>query len=105
MQTFQSLLKEKFDSSNYESERPLPKRKNKIVIKIMKDEIDGDIMTEFAALRPKTYSYLTDTSDEKQKANGTKMCALKRKIKLKIIKNVWKQLKSRKTKPTGKKKR
>ena len=47
-----------FDTLNYELERQLPKRKNKKVIRLMKDEIGGKLMTEFAALRPKTYSYL-----------------------------------------------
>ena len=36
----------------------------------MEDELGGNIMTEFATFRPKTYSYLTDSDneDEKQKA-------------------------------------
>ena len=46
-----------FDTSNYEVNRPLPTRKNKKVIGLMKDELGGKIMTEFVALRPKTYFY------------------------------------------------
>ena len=38
----------------------------------MKDELDEEIMTEFASLRPKTYSYLTDDNDENRKAKDTK---------------------------------
>ena len=37
----------------------LQERKKK-VIGLMKDELEGKIMTEFVALRPKTYSYLMD---------------------------------------------
>ena len=33
----------------------------------MRDELDEKIITEFAALRPKTYSYLTDDNDENKK--------------------------------------
>ena len=35
----------------------------------MKDKLGGKIMTKFAALRPKTYSYLMDDgkNDKKQK--------------------------------------
>ena len=29
-------------------------------------ELDADIMTEFAALRPKTYRYLTDDNKNKK---------------------------------------
>ena len=45
----------KFDTSNYEVKRPLPIGTNKKVIGLMKDELGGDIITEFIALRPKTY--------------------------------------------------
>ena len=38
----------------------------------MKDELGGKIMIEFAALRPKTYSYLMDEGSENKKAKGTK---------------------------------
>ena len=37
---------------------------NKKVIGLIKDELDGKVTTEFAALRPKSCSYLTDDSDE-----------------------------------------
>ena len=53
-------VEKRFDTSNYEVDRPLPTRKNKKVIVLMKYELGGKIMTEFVALRPKTYSYLTD---------------------------------------------
>ena len=53
-------VEKRFDTSNYEVDRPLPTRKNKKVIGLMKYELGGKIMTEFVALRPKTYSYLTD---------------------------------------------
>ena len=44
----------------------------------MKDELGGKIMTEFLALRPKTYSYLMDDDSEAKKAKGTKKCVLKK---------------------------
>ena len=49
-----------FDTSNCECDRPLPTGKNKKVIGLMKDELGGRVITEFVALRPKTYLYLTD---------------------------------------------
>ena len=38
-------------------------------------------MTEFVALRPKTYSYLTDDCKEDKKAKDTKKCVIKRRFK------------------------
>ena len=55
-------------------------RKNKKVIGLMKDELKGKIMREFAALRPKTYSYLTDDSNSDKKTKGTKKCVIIIKI-------------------------
>ena len=46
----------RFDISNYELERSLPKGKNKEVIGVMKDELVGKIMKDFVGLRAKTYS-------------------------------------------------
>ena len=46
------------DTSNYELERPLPKRKNKNVIAFMKNQLGKEIITEFIELRAKTYSFL-----------------------------------------------
>ena len=64
--------KKRFDTSNYDVNRPFPTGKNKKVIGLMKDELGGKIMTEFLALRPKTYSYLADDCKEDKKAKGTK---------------------------------
>ena len=75
-------VKERFDSSNYTFDRPLPKGVNKKVIGLMKDELGGDIITEFVALRPKAYSYITNDFIEMKKAKGTKKC-------LKTIKSVY----------------
>ena len=71
----------RFHTSNYEVKRPLPIGKNKKVIGLMKDELGGEIITEFVTLRPKTYSYLTDDSKEDKKAKGTKKCVIKKMIK------------------------
>ena len=48
----------------------------------MKDELGGGIITEFVALRPKTYSYMTDKFIEMKKAKGTKKCIIRKMHKL-----------------------
>ena len=74
-------VENRFDTSNYEVNRPLPTGKNKKVIGLMKDELGGKIITEFVTLRPKTYSFLTDDGKEDKKAKRTKKCIIKKMIK------------------------
>ena len=71
----------KFDTPNYKVKGPLPIEKNKKVIGLMKGELGGEIITEFIALRPKTYSYLTDNDKIDKKDKGTKKCIIKKMIK------------------------
>ena len=67
------------------------------MIKITKGELRGKIITEVVVLRPKTYAYLIDGygNDDyeknkiiNKKAKGTKKCAIKQNLCLKIIKIV-----------------
>ena len=76
-----SDIENRFDTSNYEVNRPLPAGKNKKVIGLMKDELGGKTITEFATLRPKTYSFLTDECKEDKKPKGTEKCVIKKMIK------------------------
>ena len=71
----------RFDTSNWELDRPLPKGKEK-VIWLMKDELGGKVMRKFVGLWAKTYSYLRDDGSEGKKAEGTKNCVIKRKLKI-----------------------
>ena len=80
-------VEKRFDISNYEVDRPLSTGRNKIVIGLMEDELGGRVITEFVALRPKTYSYLTADCKEDKKAKGTKKCVIKRMIKFNDYKN------------------
>ena len=79
-----------FYTSNFELDRPLPKRKIKKIFKLMKDELVGQIMKAFVELRPKSYSYLEDNNDEAKKAKDTKNCIIKRKLLFQDYKNFLK---------------
>ena len=74
-------VNERFDTSNYTFDRLLPTGINKKVIGFMKDELGGDIITEFVALRPKAYSYVTNNFTEMKKAKGTKKCVVNRMLR------------------------
>ena len=71
----------RFDTSGYPNDgsRPLMIGKNKKVIGLMKDELGGEIMKEFASLRPKMYSYRVGNSEPK-KCKGIKKCVVKKTI-------------------------
>ena len=78
---------ERFDTSNYIHNRPLPIGVNKKVLGLMKDELGGGIITEFVALRPKAYSYKTYNNIELKKAKGTKQCVVKKMLRFNDYKN------------------
>ena len=71
--------KARYDISNYELDRPLPKEKKSNWIN--ERSIRRKIKIKFVALKPKTYSYLIDEGSENEKSKGTKHCAIKTKIK------------------------
>ena len=47
-------VKTRFDTSNKELDKSLRKGKSKKIIRLIKDDLGGKIITEFATLRPKT---------------------------------------------------
>ena len=62
-------VERRFDTSNYnkDTKKPLQTDVNKKVIGMFKDELGDKIMTEFVALRAKTYAYLADDGSEHKK--------------------------------------
>ena len=79
-------VKDRFDTSGYNPGRPLPVGLNKKVIGLMKDELGGEIMTEFVRLRPKMYAYKTGSAESK-KCKGIKKCIVKKTISFEDYKN------------------
>ena len=51
----------------------------------MKDELGGEIMTEFVTLRPKMYAYKTGSAESK-KCKGIKKCVVRKMISFKDYK-------------------
>ena len=74
-------VNKRFDTSNYTFDRPLSTGINKKVIGLMKDELGGDIITEFVALSSKAYSYITNDFIEMKKAKGTKKCVVNKMLR------------------------
>ena len=73
-------VEERFDTSGYCLNRPLPVGMNKKVIGPMKDELGGATMTEFVALRPKLYSYRKLDGTYNKKCKGIKKCVIKKTL-------------------------
>ena len=69
----------RFDTSGYNPNRPLLVGLNKKVIGLMKDELGGEIMTEFVTLKPKMYSLKTRESETK-KCKGIQKCVVRKMI-------------------------
>ena len=74
-------VNKRFDTSNYTFDRPLPMGINKKVIGLMKDELGGDIITKFVALRPRAYSYVTNNFIKMKKAKGTRKCVVNKMLR------------------------
>ena len=68
-----------FDTINFDvnHNRPLPIDKNKKVLGKFKDELGGKIMSDFCALKAKTYAFKLDNNIEVKKAKGAKKCTVK----------------------------
>ena len=66
-------VESRFDTSGYrpDGSRPLPVEHNKKVIGLMKDDLGGQIMSDFVALRPKMYAYKVGNNESK-KCKGIK---------------------------------
>ena len=80
-----------FDTSKYDKNdnRPLEIGKNKKIIGKFKDELNGKIITEFIALRAKTYAYTQlneDKIEEHKKAKGTKKFVIKKHLNFELYK-------------------
>ena len=79
-------VKDRFDTSSYNPDRPLPVGLNKKVICLIKDELGGEIMTEFVTLRPKIYAYKAGSAESK-KCKGIKKCVVRKMMSFKDNKN------------------
>ena len=77
---------DRFDTSGYNPDRPLPMGLNKKVIGLMKDELGGGTMSEFVTLRPKMYAYKVGGSESKR-CKGIKKCVVHKTISFEDYKN------------------
>ena len=82
-------VKARFDTSNYEVYRPLPKGKNIKVIWFMKDGLELKIMKNLS-----DYGNKDDRWQQwRKKAKGTQKCVIKRKFKFEDYKNCLEAMK------------
>lgn len=72
---------EYFDTSNYieDNVHGIPKVNEAVVLKL-KDEMGGEIISEFVGLRAKLYSYKMKNEKQIKKLRGCKSCIIDKKI-------------------------
>ena len=80
-------VKERFDLSGFTDPIPLPMGCNRKVIRLMKDELGGNIIIGFVALRPKSYAYTKLDNKEDKRCKGIKKCVVKNTISFDDCKN------------------
>ncbi|CAP20528.2 Protein CBG23762 [Caenorhabditis briggsae] len=80
-------MKEHFDFSDYPKDNRLHSVENKKVIGKFKDELNGKIMTEIVAFRPKQYAFKTDEGMESKKNKGVKKSVVKKEMTFNDYKN------------------
>ena len=73
-----SLNADLYDTSNYPAGHPLFSNTNKKIIGKFKDELGGQLLTEFIGIRPKMYSYVGE--DSGKRAKGVKKSVLQNSI-------------------------
>jgi hypothetical protein len=80
-------LKDNFDFSNYSKDHVLYDSSKKKVPGYFKDELAGEEMTEFIALRSKMYSYKFSKKSEAKKLKGISRYVVEKKITFNDYKN------------------
>ena len=82
-------METRFDISNFELARPLPKEKNEKVIGSVKDKLGEQVLKEFVGLREKSCKYLKDNNDKDKNAKNTKLRVIETNIKFENYKNCF----------------
>ena len=92
-------VERRFDTSNYELDRSLPKGKIKKVVGLMRDELGEQIMKKIAGLIAKAYIFSIEDGSEDEKDKSTKRCILEKKLEFQNYKNSLEvtQLENKKT--------
>ena len=73
-------VEKRFDTSSFELDRPLPKGKNKKVVRLMKDKSSKKSQKIIFWIKSKNIYYLKGKNNEDKKAKSTKECVIKRKL-------------------------
>ncbi|CAR98546.1 Protein CBG25579 [Caenorhabditis briggsae] len=71
-----------FDFSDYPKDHVLYSEENKKIVGKFKDELNGKIMTELLALKPKQYGFKTLDGEETKKSKGIKKNIVKNELSL-----------------------